>query len=120
MVGECIDCGIETRGRKKLCPDCRRYRKEELGQRFRKNKRKGKAEEIQGIGVDFLFNGWESERTGRGSDYKQTRRDSLTGKREERLVEYKTGNSKLSRLQKETKKKTKRYKIRRFNLFLPY
>ena len=44
------------------------------------------------------------EHTGRGSDYKVTRRNWFTGKKETTLVEVKTGNAKLSPLQKKRKR----------------
>jgi len=52
------------------------------------------------------------ERTGRGSDFKAYRTDPLTGKK--KFIGYreiKTGNAKLSRLQKKTKKKKRNYKV---------
>lgn len=56
--------------------------------------------------------GYEVERTGRGSDFRIRRRDMLTGRVvESRLVEVKTGNSKLSKLQKRTKKRKSNYKV---------
>jgi len=58
--------------------------------------------------MDWLFGGWSSKRTGRGSDFRQTRKSILTGKKESRFVEVKTGKAKLSRLQKKTKPKVRR------------
>lgn len=85
-------------------------------ERLKINIRKGKAGESAGTFSDAAFGGWESKRTGRGHDYKQTRFDILSGKKETRFVEYKTGNSKLSRLQKQTKRKLgRRYVVRRVN-----
>jgi len=54
-------------------------------------------------------------RTGRGHDYKVTHRHPLTGKYEGTTYhEVKSGNGKLSKLQKKTKeKKGSRYKVER-------
>ena len=58
--------------------------------------------------------GYNVERTGHGSDYKISRRDWLTGKKETKLVEVKTGNAKLSPLQKKRKRSWgKRYVVER-------
>ena len=57
--------------------------------------------------------GYEVERTGRGHDYVRRERDLVTGRvKKTEYVEVKSGNAKLSPLQKETKKKKKgRYKV---------
>lgn len=44
------------------------------------------------------------KRTGRGHDFKATRSNWLTGKKETRYVEVKTGGAKLSPLQKRKKR----------------
>lgn len=54
---------------------------------------------------EYEFSGHEVERTGKGHDLKVTKRDWLTGKKEKpKYVEVKTGNSKLSELQKKKKR----------------
>lgn len=80
-----------------------------------KNVRRGKAGERQVVATDSLLFSWSSKRTGRGSDYLQERRSILTGKKQKRLVEVKTGNAKLSKLQKKTKPV-----VRRVNPFPPF
>jgi len=71
------------------------------------NKARGK------IGQDFtevryVIGGYETKKTGRGSDFRAIRRDPLTGKIiESKLVEVKTGGAKLSKLQKKTRRKKK-------------
>lgn len=82
---------------------------------LKRNVRRGKAGERQAVAVDGLLFGWTSKRTGRGSDYSQTRRSILTGKKERRLIEVKTGKAKLSKLQKK-----KKPVVRRLNPFPPY
>jgi hypothetical protein len=52
--------------------------------------------------------GYEVERTGRGSDYVRRKRDIFTGRvTKTEHVEVKSGNAILSPLQKKTKKKKK-------------
>ena len=62
----------------------------------------------------YEMSGYEVERTGHGSDYKVSRRNWFTGKKESKLVEVKTGNAKLSPLQKKRKRSWgKRYIVER-------
>jgi hypothetical protein len=75
-------------------------------------RRKGRAgEEAYKFGA--MLRGVEVERTGRGHDYVERRKDLLTGRvRSTKYVEVKTGRAKLSKLQKKTKKKKKgAYKV---------
>ena len=59
--------------------------------------------------------GYDVKRKAHGSDYVERKVDFLTGRKgKETLVEVKTGRAKLSKLQKKTKKKTKRYRIERY------
>jgi hypothetical protein len=62
--------------------------------------------------------GYETERTGRGHDYRRRKRDPWTGQviRSE-VVEVKSGNAKLSPLQKKTKKKLSNYRVVREDSF---
>jgi hypothetical protein len=70
-------------------------------------RRKGKAgEEIYKLKAQ-LFRGAKVERTGRGHDFKETTRDLWTGRVITKYKEVKTGNARLSKLQKRTKKKMK-------------
>lgn len=81
--------------------------------RIRQNRRKGRAAEDQ-VRIELQFEGYEVERTGRGSDFRAKRRDIFTGEVvEEKLVEVKSGNAKLSDLQKQTKKGKTEYEVRR-------
>ena len=70
---------------------------------IRDNKAKGKRAEEQ-VKTEYEMNGWNMERTDRGHDYKATKRNWLTGKKETKYVEVKSGNAKLSPLQKKKKK----------------
>lgn len=67
------------------------------------NRRRGRdGEEV--AKMQLAMQGYEVERTGRGSDFRARRRDVFTGRVvESKLVEVKTGNAKLSRLQRKTK-----------------
>jgi hypothetical protein len=69
------------------------------------NIRRGRAAEQEETSNDLIMGGWSSKRTGRGHDYKQERFDILSGKREERFKEIKSGRAKLSSLQKEKQRK---------------
>ena len=62
----------------------------------------------------YQITGHSVERTGRGSDFKVSRENWLTGKKDTRLVEVKTGNAKLSPLQKKRRRSWgKRYVVER-------
>ncbi len=77
------------------------------------NRLKGELAEM-GVGINYSLSGHNVRRTGRGSDFEMQKLEDFTGKRIGRktLVEVKSGGSKLSDLQKETKKKHEgRYKI---------
>jgi len=79
------------------------------------NKRKGKAaEDLYKMRAQLL--GYEVERTGKGHDFRIRKRDPFTG----RVIytgvrEIKSGNSKLSKLQRRVKKKQSNYKVIREN-----
>jgi hypothetical protein len=78
---------------------------------IRKNYRKGKAAEEQAMMRDN-FQGYETERTGRGHDYRRRKRDPWTGRvTKSEVVEVKSGKAKLSPLQKKTKKKKSNYRV---------
>jgi hypothetical protein len=78
---------------------------------IRNNQRQGKAAERQAMLRDNL-QGYETEPTGRGSDYRRRKRNIITGRVEKsELVEVKSGNAKLSPLQRKTKKKKSNYRI---------
>ena len=82
-----------------------------FGSIFRKSKRqvirdnaaRGKRGEEQ-VKAKYEMNGYKVERTGRGHDYKATKKNWLTGKKETKYVEVKTGNAELSPLQKKKKR----------------
>jgi hypothetical protein len=90
-------------------------KKERKRRTLSRNVARGKAGERQAVAMDSLIYGWSSKRTGKGSDYQQKRRSILTGKKQERLAEVKTGKAKLSKLQKKTKPV-----VRRVNPFPPF
>ena len=70
----------------------------------RENQSQGRQGEEQAR-REYEFSGHEVERTGKGHDLKVTKRDLLTGKKgKPKYVEVKTGNSKLSELQKKKKR----------------
>ena len=78
---------------------------------FKKNRRQiNKDNQEQGkigeerIKAKYERDGYEVTRTGKGHDYKATRRNLLTGKKESRYIEVKTGNSQLSPLQKKKRR----------------
>lgn len=89
-------------------------------EKIKKNKRKGKAAENQ-VRMELQLQGYQVERTGKGSDFRAKKRDLLTGEVvDEKLVEVKSGSSKLSKLQKKTRKKKgkKNYKVARRDPFI--
>ena len=71
----------------------------------RENQYQGKEGEKK-IKRDWEFAGYRVTRTGRGHDLKAQRRDPLTGEKETKFIEVKTGNSRLSNLQR---KKQRQY-----------
>jgi len=75
------------------------------------NRRRGKAAEDSYV-MQARMAGYEVERTGRGHDFRVRKRNMITG----RVIysgvrEIKSGNAKLSKLQKKIKKKQSNYKI---------
>ncbi|HXT82745.1 MAG TPA: hypothetical protein VN704_00095 [Verrucomicrobiae bacterium] len=69
----------------------------------RENQSRGKEGE-EHIKSKYEFNGYKVKRTGRGHDFKAEKRDWLTGRKETKYIEVKTGNSKLSDLQRKKKR----------------
>ena len=67
------------------------------------NQEQGKAGEKR-IRDQYESNGYNVKRTGKGHDLKAERKDWLTGKKETKYIEVKTGNSKLSKLQKKKRR----------------
>ena len=63
------------------------------------NQEQGKAGERR-IKEEYEFSGYKVKRTGKGHDLKAEKKDWFTGKKETKYIEVKTGNSKLSKLQK--------------------
>jgi hypothetical protein len=82
------------------------------------NKAKGRMAENVFVGVQGMA-GNTVTRTGKGHDYKVTHRHPITREYEGTTYhEVKTGNSKLSKLQKKTKKKMgSKYKVERSGWF---
>ncbi|WAC05963.1 MAG: hypothetical protein OS112_04845 [Methanoregula sp.] len=90
-------------------------KKQRRRQTIRNNQRKGKAAEDQAMMRDNMM-GYETERTGRGHDYRRRKRNPFTGRvTKSEVVEVKSGNAKLSPLQKKTKKKKSNYRVVREN-----
>lgn len=79
----------------------------------RENRKKGRAgEEI--TRMNYAIRGYQVTRTGRGSDFHVTKRDVLGRVVDRKDIEVKTGNSPLSELQEETKKRERgRYRVER-------
>lgn len=65
----------------------------------RENQEQGKTGERR-IKEEYEFSGYKVKRTGKGHDLKAEKKDWFTGKKDTKYIEVKTGNSKLSRLQK--------------------
>jgi hypothetical protein len=88
-------------------------KKQKKRRKLEEARRKGRAgEEAYKFGA--MLRGAEVERTGRGHDYIERRRDLFTGKVSTKYVEVKTGRAELSKLQRKTKKKMKeRYTVAR-------
>ena len=79
----------------------------------RENQEQGKAGEEQ-IKNKWKSYGYDVERTGKGHDWKATKKDFWTGKKETKYIEVKTGNSELSDLQKKKKRQMgKKYVVER-------
>jgi|SRR6185437_13007745 len=72
---------------------------------IRANARKGKVAEDM-IRSKYEMSGYNVTRTGRGHDFRVSRLDPWTGEKEIRYVEAKSGNAKLSPLQR---KKQRQY-----------
>src|SRR6266571_5339390 len=90
---------------------------------FKKNRREvNRANQSQGregeeqARREYEFSGHEVEKIHRGGDLKVTKRDWLTGKKgKPKIVEVKTGNSKLSKLQKKKQRQYgNRYVVKRY------
>lgn len=71
---------------------------------IRDNAAQGKEGEER-VRSNYEMAGYEVKRTGKGHDYKVTRKSWLGGRDEVKYVEVKTGNSKLSPLQKRKKRR---------------
>ncbi len=79
----------------------------------RENQEQGKAGERR-IKEEYEFSGYKVKRTGKGHDLKAEKKDWLTGKKETKYIEVKTGNSKLSKLQKKKRSQFgKKYVVER-------
>ena len=79
------------------------------------NRRKGKAAE-ESYKLRAQMSGYEVERTSRGHDFKVRKRDRVTGNvTYTGYREIKSGNAKLSKFQRKTKKKKSNYKVIREN-----
>jgi len=87
----------------------KKQRKREV---LEENIRKGRAAEEQ-YKLNAMMRGMEVERTGKGSDYIERKRDLLTGRVvSSRKVEVKSSRTApLSKLQKKTRKRGSSYKV---------
>jgi hypothetical protein len=86
-------------------------KKQKKQEQIRRNYRKGKMAEESYV-MRARLSGYEVERTGRGHDFKVRKRHPFTGKvTYTGYREVKSGNAKLSPLQKKTKKKKSNYKV---------
>ena len=80
---------------------------------IRDNAAKGEAGERR-VKSRYEMSGYKMKRMGRGHDFKATRNNWLTGKKETKYVEVKTGGAKLSPLQKRKKRSFgKKYVVER-------
>lgn len=70
---------------------------------IRENQSQGKIGEEK-IKTKYEFSGYKVKRTGKGSDFKAERKNWLTGEKETKIIEVKTGSSRLSKLQKKKKR----------------
>ena len=83
---------------------------------IRANQEQGREGERR-VKVEYEMRGYNVERTGKGHDYKISKRDALSGRKESKVVEVKTGNSPLSPLQKKKKRQMgSRYVVERLQL----
>jgi len=94
----------------------RKYSKKQIKREvIEENRRKGKAAE-DAYTMKARLSGYEVERTGRGHDFRVRKRHPWTGRVVySGLREVKSGNAKLSRLQRKTKRKKSNYKVVREN-----
>ena len=92
--------------------DRKKSKKARKQQTLKENKRRGRAAEAQ-VKFDYQLKGYEVERTGRGHDFRVRRRNVWGKVVESKVVEVKSGNAKLSKLQNKTKKKKSNYKVER-------
>ncbi len=91
----------------------KKSKKQRQREQLEENRRKGKAAE-DAVRLKYALEGYEVERTGKGSDMRVIRHDLFTGKvTGSKLVEVKAGDAKLSKLQEKTKKKKSDYKVER-------
>lgn len=63
--------------------------------------------------LKYTLSGYEVERTGKGHDFRVRKRDIFGRVVESKVIEVKTGKSKLSKLQKKTKRRKSNYKVER-------
>lgn len=94
-------------------PESERQKRQRIS---RENRKKGKVgEEL--VKMNYGLRGYEVERTGRGSDFHVTKRDIFGRVVDSKDIEVKTGDSPLSELQEETKKRKRgHYKEERVDL----
>lgn len=87
--------------------------KERRRERLNQNRARGQAAEDL-VEVELLMEGYEVERVHAGADFVARRRDFLTNEVvEEKVVEVKSRDAQLSELQKERRRNTDNYEVRR-------
>ena len=92
-------------------------KKEQKRQVIAENRARGQAGE-DAVRMEYMLRGYEVERTGRGHDFRVRKRRNFLGPvTESKVVEVKTGNAQLSKLQRKTKKKQSNYKVERVSPF---
>ena len=99
----------------KMISDQVQSKKKRRRHRLANNVAKGKlAEEM--YEAEATMSGIEYRRTGYGSDYEETRYDTLTGRKSKKLIEVKSDDAQQSRLQKKIQKRNpSRYEVRRYD-----
>ena len=93
-------------------------RRRTKGEVIAANKRQGQMAEDAFVMQQRLM-GKEVERTGKGSDFRVRERNPFTGQvTKSELVEVKSGEAELSKLQQKTKNKSSHYKVVRIKQFV--
>jgi hypothetical protein len=92
----------------------RKSKRQQKRETLAQNQARGKVAERWFVFVQRFW-GNKVVRTGLGSDYRVTEWHMFTEKKDTYLAEVKSRKGKLSRLQRETKKKNRNYRVIRIN-----